>query len=196
MLISERVFSADGFPRVDLVFALSLSAVNPTTHDLMKNISKAVIQRFGIDRIRYALVLFGDTVVGQFDFNSILLEQKSIIDAVQKVLKVDSSQSPNVKAAMDRAKLLFEQGPQTDNVRRVLVVLIDKTASNTAQDLEMSKRELQNQRVTIIPVPIGDQLDITTLYNTTVFQDHVTPINASDVPGIAAEEIMSKIPRK
>ena len=177
------------------MFALSLSANNPSTQDMMRNIVKSVIRRYGTDRIRYAVILFGNTVVDEFDFDSTLPDQKSILDAVDKLKKVDDSSNPNLQAAMDRSRQLFVSGPQREGVvKRVLVVLIDKTPSSSEQSLQTSRRNLQNELVTIIPVPIGSKVDMDRLHSSTVFKDHMTPVKTSDNPSEAAEEIMYKIP--
>lgn len=186
----------DGYPEVDLLFAISLSAVNTNTQSLMKDITKSVIKRFGIDRIRYGVILFGNSAVTKFDFGSILPDQTSILNAVKALQKVDDSTNPNLKTAMEAAKQLFENGPIRENVRRVLVILIDKDTSSSKAELETVKKSLQDQRVTIIPAAIGPNVDPEKLYNATVFRDHVTQVPVGAAPAEAAEEIIRKVPRK
>lgn len=185
----------DGFPVLNLMLAISLTNANPNKQvDLMKNISTAVIQRFGVTRIRYALVSFGNTIIDNADFNSILQDQSSLVEFVKKLKQVDSSTNPNLQALLDRANQLFQAGPEPDQSRRILITLMDKTPSSSEQLLENSKRNLQNQGVSMYPVAVGSQIDVERLYNATVFRDHVTHVKSSDSPAKVAEDILYKIP--
>ena len=186
----------DGYPELDLLFAISLSAVNPNTQNLMKDITQSVIKRFGIDRIRYGVIVFGNSAVTKFDFGSILPDQTSIINAVKALQKVDESTSPNLKTAMETAQQRFENGAVRENVRRVLVILIDKDTSSTKAELETVKKSLQDKRVTIIPAAVGPNVNPEKLYNVTVFRDLVTRVPVGANPAEAAEEIIRKVPRK
>lgn len=64
-----NLFFSDGIPEIDITFAITASAAKPNVTKLMKDIIKSIIYRYGDDRVRTSVIVFGDTPKRVFDFS-------------------------------------------------------------------------------------------------------------------------------
>ena len=57
-------------PEMNLAFAISARAVdNEANFEKMKDILKAIVQKFGSNRIHYSVIKFGDPPITELPFN-------------------------------------------------------------------------------------------------------------------------------
>jgi hypothetical protein len=82
--------------------------------------------------------------------------------------------------ALEEAKGLFDQASDRPKARKVLVVLMDKKSSNTPSEIIRAARPLEEDRVKVIPVVIGNESDMEEL-------EHVTPEKGNVMKGIKDE---------
>ena len=143
-------------PLIDLTFALSSSSVfSQETFMLMKETVQSLVHTYGIDRIHYGVIVFGSVPTRSFDFATNFPDQNELIRKVSQLTR--SGGSPDLVAALKKAREVFQLKEVRPYARKVLVVMIDNESSANKNDLNEEVRALRNRSVLVIGVGIGTQ---------------------------------------
>ena len=145
-------------PAIDLTFALSAAAVDADDiFDKMKNTVDTIVKLYGVDKIRYALVTFGDkaNTVADFDNDRGKDALRTIVQNVSR-----PTGEPDVREALEEVEKLFENASPRPGSWKVLVVFIDKKSANSRDDIKEAAKPLIEKNVTIIPATVGSEVNV------------------------------------
>ena len=145
-------------PAIDLAFALSAAAVDADDiFDKMKNTVDTIVKLYGVDKIRYALVTFGDkaNTVADFDNDRGKDALRTIVQNVSR-----PTGEPDVREALEEVEKLFENASPRPGSLKVLVVFIDKKSANSRDDIKEAAKPLIEKNVTIIPATVGSEVNV------------------------------------
>lgn len=145
-------------PAIDLAFALSAAAVDADDiFDKMKNTVDTIVKLYGVDKIRYALVTFGDkaNTVADFDNDRGKDALRTIVQNVSR-----PTGEPDVREALEEVEKLFENASPRPGSWKVLVVFIDMKSANSRDDIKEAAKPLIERNVTIIPATVGSEVNV------------------------------------
>lgn len=154
-LVPETIFA----PEMDLAFAISSTVVDQDKNfEKMKEIVKGTIQKFGLSRVKYSLLTFGETPDVKIRFEDVFDTEKELgelVDAFKKALGHAA-----LHKALEEVRYLFAVAEDTrPNASRVLVVITDKTSDSTEDDVQMAAKKLTDDGVRVIAIALGDDFD-------------------------------------
>lgn len=141
------VLTAELVPEIDLAFAISTTATNAaTTFARMRETVKSVIDMYGTEKIRYALLLFGSATSRSISFSEKYPEDdlKNILNVVRPV-----SGDPDLSQVLERARRLFQTAPPRPMAKKVLVVIIDKKSINRPDELKIASKPLHKDKIKV-----------------------------------------------
>ena len=145
-------------PDIDLVFALSAAAVDAEdTFDKIKDTVDTIIKQYGTDKIRYALMTFGDAPSIKVDFSD-GRGKEALRATVQQLSRPTGD--PDVEKALKEAEKLFDNASPRPGSRRIVVIFVDKKTPNSRDGLKEAAESVIEKNVTIIPAVIGPEVDI------------------------------------
>ena len=179
------------FPQMDLVFAISANSGDAdATLKLMKESIRKIMNdlKFGNGNVQYAVIAYGSTVVqlGEPSFDSI----KDLREYIQKLPK--QSRDPQIDKTLQGALNIF-QGPNARHgARHVLVVLTDKKSNSTDEDIKTGAEQLDEKKIRVIPVAIGNEADPNELMKITPYRDDLIEATKEGEPWRLAREIIIK----
>ena len=176
-------------PEMDLVFALSANAAKDGEHfQQMKDIVRALIDKYGTTRLQYAVITFGNVPRIAMSFNAASRGEealKRLLDSLQK------SSGALLDKALEESKLLFEAKGRR-NAQRVLVVITDKKSDSSVEDVENQAKALEDSDIKVIPVLLGKESDVHELGKTTPNKENLISVDEGDDPSVTSEIILRK----
>ena len=176
-------------PEMDLVFALSANAVKDGEHfQQMKNIVRALIDKYGTTRLQYAVITFGNVPRIAMSFSAASRGEEALrrlLDSLQK------SSGALLDKALEESKLLFEAKGRR-NAQRVLVVITDKKSDSSVEDVENQAKSLEDSDIKVIPVLLGKESDVRELGKTTPNKENLISVDEGDDPSVTSEIILRK----
>lgn len=126
------------------------------TFQLMKDTIAEIIREHGLGKIRYGLIVFGDTASIKIQFSDL-----SKIDNLLQLLNVIPKKRGG--AALDEmfkeAERLFSAAGGRSHARKVLVAITDLASGNTPSQVSNAAKPLQDKGIKIVSVAIGSQAD-------------------------------------
>jgi len=149
-MIFSSFIPAQMVPEIDLAFAISTTAVNADrTFTHMREMVKSVIDMYGTDKIRYALLTFGSTTTQSISFdltNNKILEGdlKKLLDLARPV-----PGDPDLNQALESASRLFKNASPRPMAKKVLVVIIDKKSINRPEELKVISQPLHKDNIKV-----------------------------------------------
>lgn len=157
----------------------------------MRNAVTAIIDKYGIDRIHYSVIIFGSTVIRRVTFDDQFPEKNALNRIVGRSPKVVGE--PNLLAALEEAKSLYELQSVRSNARKVLVVILDAPSASNATAVRQAVTDLDNKDVLVIGVGMGSSANENDLIGITKDDRHLinAPLNKS--PREVAQEIIEAI---
>ena len=193
-LIIIILLSGD-IPLIDIGFALS--ATSSAFQDIfskMKNIIRTIIERYGVERVKFSLIVYGQnvtTVLGDFERR---LTQGDLINYVNSLQQIPGNK--NLDSALLEAERIFRQRTRP-NSKKVFVVLTDSVSTlSNANSLLINTAELRKSDVFILSVGFGSQTDqVGNQMNSVVFapRDYIAvPNYTAERDVVVAETIMFK----
>lgn len=148
---------ARDIPDIDMVFALSAAAVEAEdTFDKIKDTVDTIIKQYGTDKIRYALMTFGDRPSVIVDFSD-GRGKEALRTTVQQLRRPTGE--PDVEKALKEAEKLLDNAPPRPGSRRIVVIFVDKKTPNSRSGLKEAAESLTEKNVTIVPAVIGPEVD-------------------------------------
>ena len=158
LLFMRCIADTRDIPDIDLVFALSAAAVDADdTFDKMKDTVDTIIKQYGTDKIRYALMTFGDTPSVIVDFSD-GRGKEALRTTVQQLSRPTGD--PDVEKALKEAENLFDNALPRPGSRRILVIFVDKKTPNSRDDLKEAAKPMIEKNVTIVAAVVGPEVDI------------------------------------
>lgn len=142
---------------LDIVFAISAtSSKADELFQVMIDSVNALIQTFGIYKVKYALIEFANDYKVRVRFSDTYREPMDLVRRISSIPR--SSGSPNIGPVLDGVKVLFEDSPRPDALR-ALVLIIDKRTVGDPDVAIREARTLENARIKVIPVIFGNEGD-------------------------------------
>lgn len=145
-------------PEIDLCFAISATAANAdNTFTLMKETINDVIGNYGINKIRYSVILFGSQARQVVGFDSSVTNPAQLEAYIRPLGRL--SGGPAIDEALEKALESFKEGITRPNARKVLVVITDNESGFVTGDIVAKANLLEKRNVRVIAVAVGDSAD-------------------------------------
>lgn len=178
------------------MFALSAtSASSAQSYELMKSTIKTFINTYGVNKIHYSIIVYGDSVIRVVNFNKTFPisanDLKTAIDR-QPALKG----GPVLKDALQEAFRVFNETVGRPGAKKVLVVITDKNSGARPNTLARAVRPLEDQGVLVICVGVGDAVERSELNVISPNPMDVISARLNVNPSVLAERIMDRILRR
>ena len=146
-------------PEMDLAFVISNTAVEQDKNfEKMKDIMKGTVDKFGLFRVRYSLITFGETPDVKIRFDNVFDTEEELGKLINNVKK--SLGDADLHKALEEARYLFALAEDArPNASQVLVVITDKTSDSTEDDVQFAAKKLKDDGVRVIAIALGDDFD-------------------------------------
>ena len=180
-------------PEVDLGFAISTNALDSAkTFMLMKDTIKYIVDTYGRVKLRYGIIVFGNTPSIALSFS----ERFDDVDSLKVYL--DQIQqprgSPDLKKALDLSATMFDNAsPPRPDAKRYLVVIMDDRSVNTLEELRSSAMPLEKVPIKVISVLVPPRADEVELDNIVPNKLNVINKDTEDNPKSLGEKIIDKV---
>ena len=179
-------------PEIDLTFALSATSTSAeNTYPLMKEAVKMIINRYGVNKIHYSVIVYGNVVTTRVSFADKIPRPEDLKTLIEALPEVNGGSS--LGKALKEANRVFDGSGVRPNAVKVLVVITDKSSGMTESNIRTAVTPLEDKGVKIIPVAIGDEADPTELVPATSDNIGVITVPKSVTTEGLAEEIMETI---
>ena len=179
-------------PEIDLCFAISATAADAdSTFTLMKETINDVIDNYGINKIRYSVILFGSQAKQVVGFDS-SLTKPSLLEAYIRALERLSGGSA-VDKALEKALESFKAGITRPNARKVLVVIMDNESGLETGDIVTMAKLLEKRNVRLITVAVGDSANQQELESIASDNRDVLTVPTSVQPNALSKDIIELV---
>ena len=122
----------------------------------MKDAIAEIITEYGLDKIRYGLIVFGETGSIKIPFGD-----HTNVDGLLQTLKVVPK--PSSGAALDEmlkeAEKLFSASAGRPHAKKVLVVITDLASGKSPPQVSEAAKPLQDKAIKVVAVAIGREAD-------------------------------------
>lgn len=177
-----------------MTFAFSATSVSAqSSYILMKRTVKSIVEKYGVNRIHYSVIVFGSVAISHINFSYSIPDRNELIRKVARLPK--SKDSPDLVKALEKAKQVFELREVRPNAKKVLVVILDNASVSNKKDLKEAVHVLVNKSVLIIGVGVGSAIDPKELEIITEEIRNVIRVGINKNPDELAKEIMAIILR-
>jgi len=181
-------------PEIDLTFALSATSVfSNETFKLMTSTVNRIIQRYGITRIHYSVIIFGSTPTTHFDFSRTFPNKDVLVRVVSRLPK--KSGRPDLAKALESVKKVYELRQVRPNAKKVVVVILDNESVNTAKELKENAAFIVDKGILAICVGVGSSIESKELQIITEEDRNIIQVKGNKNPDELAKEIMAIILR-
>ena len=177
---------------VDVVFAISATASDAQqTFTVMKEVIKTIFEKHGVDSMRSAIIVFGDAVSVRLSFEEKVTELDDLKERIDNLPR--NTGIPDLDAALVEAhRLLAGARP---NAKKVLVIISDDSSDTDRWEIRANARELEEEEIEVVPVGMGNEVDLKQLEHTTPHKDNLITADKDNDTDDLAEEILEKILR-
>ena len=176
-------------PEIDLGFATAASSLDADeTFQLMKDTIAEIIKEYGIGKIRYGLIVFGDTASIKIQFS----DHSRVDDLLQLLALIPKRSGAALDEMFKEAERLFSAPDGRSHVRKVLVVITDLASGQTPSQVREAAQPLQDKDVKIVAVAIGRQADPKELEILTS-KENIIEEQKSVLPSDLKKNIMDKV---
>lgn len=174
------------------MFAISATASDSQqTFSVIKEVIKSIFEKHGVESIRPAIIVFGDTASVRLTFAEEITELDELKQLIDNLPQ--NTGTPDLDAAMLLAKEVFAGA--RPNAKKVLVIICDDTSNSETWEIRVKARELEEEEIEVVPVGFGNEVDHKQLENTTPYKDNLITADKDDDTDVIAEEIVEKILR-
>ena len=144
---------------MDLAFVISNTAVEQDKKfEKMKDIIKGTADKFGLFRVRYSLITFGETPDVKIRFDNVFDTEEELGKLINNVKKGLGDAA--LHKALEEARYLFALAEDArPNASQVLVVITDKTSDSTEDDVQFAAKKLKDDGVRVIAIALGDDFE-------------------------------------
>lgn len=159
----------------------------------MKRIINTIIDRYGVLKVRFSVIVYGNKVTTRFTFDNPKFTQEDLIRAVENITNVPGD--PDLEEALKEAETLFSRTSRP-NATKTFVVLSDVVARGNDNALIALAVRLRKSGVLILSVGFGGKVDQIGNQMSKVVITRSDYIGIPDVtterPVVVAETIMFK----
>lgn len=150
----------------------------------------SIATHYEVSKIRYALLTFGSTVSKEVTFT----EDSPNPEELRKALEGASrpSGAPDLKKALEEAKMMFKQATPRPGAKKVLIVIMDKKSASDASDVKEAAKLLEDVNVKVVPVAVGSEVSLSELEKTTTNKKFIVIVGNDEDPERLGEEIIRK----
>lgn len=189
-------FSDPNMPNIDLAFAISATSANSNqSYDLMKNTIKKFIDQYGVDKIHYSLIVYGDSIVRAVNFNHTFppsaSDLKADIDAQPAI-----SGGPYLEGALQEAFKVFNETEGRPGAKKVLVVMTDENSGTDENSLSKAVKPVEDLGILVLSVGPGSAVDRNELSVISPNPLDVISPALGENPSVVADRIMERILRR
>lgn len=121
----------------------------------MKDTITEIIREYGLGKIRYGLIVFGDTANIKIQFS----DHNKIDNLLQYLAVIPKRSGAALDEMLKEAERLFSTSGGRASARKVLVVITDLASGKTLSELSQAAKLLQDKEIKIVAVAIGRQAD-------------------------------------
>ena len=176
-------------PEIDLCFAISATAANAdSTFTLMKETINNVIDNYGINKIRYSVILFGSQASQVVGFDSSLTKPAQLEAHIRSLDRLSGGSA--IDKALEKALESFKAGITRPNARKVLVVITDNESGLEAVDIVAKAKLLEKRNVRLITVAVGDSANQQELESIASDKRDVLTVPTSVQPNALSKDII------
>ena len=177
-------------PEVDLAFAISANAAQSEANfQKMKDVISEVVELYGKERIHYSLVIFGPSPDVKILFGDEFENDERLKSYIQTFPRASGSA---LDKTLQKVMEIFESHARP-GVKRVLVVMTDANSDSDFKKLPLTGSQLEDAKIKVITVGLGDELDSTELKAITPRKDNVIEKPTTVQSTNLAKEIMIKV---
>ena len=159
----------------------------------MKRIINTIIDRYGVLKVRFSVIVYGSKVTTRFTFDNAKFTQEGLIRAVNTTDNVLGK--PDLEKALKEAETLFKTTSRP-NATKTFVVLSDVVARGNNNALTVLAARLRKSGVLILSVGFGAKVkEISNQMNKLVItrSDYIGIVDFfNERPVVVAETIMFK----
>ena len=143
-------------PEIDLGFAIAADSLDADeTFQLMKDTIAEIIREYGLGKIRYGLIVFGDTANIKIQFS----DHNKVDNLLQYLTVIPKRSGAALDEMLKEAERLFSASGGRASARKVLVAITDLASGKTSSELSQAAKLLQDKEIKIVAVAIGRQAD-------------------------------------
>ena len=146
----------------------------------MKETIAWIIGKYGTEKLRYALIVFGANAKTELDFDSSTKTPNNLIEFVQ-LLRMQPGRS-NIIGALKKAEEVFDSENARPDACKVVVIMTDKAFRSSAPEISEAAAPLDEREVKVIPVAVG-------------FEDDSSQLELTNPDGLVIEVPRSEKPR-
>ena len=177
---------------MDIMFAMSAtSSTGEPVFTSMKNTVKEIINAYGLSFIKYSVAVFGSSFARVFDFTA-RHESKSIIKKLIDSASRIKTGPPSLTNAFTEIKTTFDAQSLRPNARRVLVVMMEESSTQTEFALMSAATSLRSSNILVIAVSFGRQISIQEFDWITLNRFYVMMMSPKESPRHVGLEIMTR----
>lgn len=159
----------------------------------MKSTINNIIDKYGISRIHYTVIVFGSGFTKSVDFSTNVPDKETLTRLVTSLQR--ETGTPDLAKALQEVKRVYELREVRPNAKKVLVVILDKKTDNSKVQLETIATDLVQKSILIIGVGIGRSVDRNELIYITEENRNIIEVEPTERPEEVAREIMKIILR-
>lgn len=152
-----------------------------------------IIQRYGITRIHYSVIIFGSTPRKHFDFSKTFPNKDVLVRVVSRLPK--RSGRPDLAKALESVKKVYELRQVRPNAKKVVVVILDNKSVNTTKELKENAAFIVDKGILAICVGVGSSIEFKELQIITEEDRNIIQVKRNKNPDELAKEIMAIILR-
>ena len=170
-------------PPVDLAFALSATSFQSNaSYPLMKEVINSIIQQYGTKDIHFSFIIYGSEASTKYSFTREPEDPDDLRRFVTDMPDITPPTSPHV--ALEAAAKAFEGSGVRANSSKVLVLMTDIKGDSSEKEIESTFAPLKRQKVKVIAVGIGSEVDTDELVNITGDNNNVitVPVDTDKTP--------------
>ena len=165
-----------------------------TNFRLMKDTVSSIIERYGIGKVRYSVILFGDTIGKPYGFGDKLPGKEDLMNLVLKLPKRSLGKGkPVLAGALKKALDDFNGAKVRAGSTKVLVVMMDNKSGLVPDDLRRKSQPLHDKGVVVVPVAISNTADPTALVHIVRDGKGVIAVPKTEDPDRLADRIMREV---
>ena len=161
----------------------------------MKNTMKQFIDQYGVDKIHYSLIVYGNSTARVVNFNHTFppsaSDLRSAIDAQPAI-----SGGPYLEDALQEAFDVFNETEGRPDAKKVLVVMTDENSGADSNSLSTAVKPVEDLGVLVLSVGVGNAVggsELSVISPNPL--DVISPALGASPSGLA-NDIMERILRK
>lgn len=175
-----------------MAFAINTAATDADkTFDVLKDAVKSIISTYNPDKIRYSVIIFGDSVAPVLPFSKDPQDVQKLIKDIEKLPQ--PSGLPDFKKLLEEARRVFEKDSGRPKANKVLIVVTDAKSPSTTDDIKEATRPLEEDGITVIAVVVGDEGSSKQLEKMTPDKQTPLAVDKDEDPDDTGDKIMNTI---